>query len=66
MKMKKYLTSIVAMDNKEGKLAKFVGPVIEAESFEAAIAWCQQHAKYLFVEQELITYQTTDKLVCAN
>ena len=66
MKMKKYLTSIVALDNKEGKMAKFVGPVIEAESFEAAKAWCEQHVKYLFVEQELITYQTTDKLVCAN
>ena len=64
--MKKYLTSIVALDNKKGKMAKFVGPVIEAESMEAAIAWCQQYAKYLFVEQELITYQTTDKLVCAN
>jgi hypothetical protein len=39
MKMKKYLTSIVALDNKEGKMAKFVGPVIEAESMEAAKAW---------------------------
>jgi hypothetical protein len=64
--MKKYLTSIVALDNKERKMAKFVGPVIEAESMEAAKAWCEQHVKYLFVEQELITYQTTDKLVCAN
>jgi hypothetical protein len=64
--MKKYLTSIVALDNKEGKMAKFVGPIIEAESMEAAKAWCEQQVKYLFVEQELITYQTTDKLVCAN
>ena len=64
--MKKYLTSIVALDNKEGKMAKFVGPVIEAESMEDAKAWCEQHVKYLFVEQELITYQMTDKLVCAN
>ncbi len=64
--MKKYLTSIVALDHKEGKMAKFVGPIIEAESMEAAKAWCEQHVKYLFVEQELITYQTTDKLVCAN
>jgi hypothetical protein len=64
--MKKYLTSIVALDNKEGKMAKFVGPIIEAESMEAAKVWCEQQVKYLFVEQELITYQTTDKLVCAN
>ena len=64
--MKKYLTSLVAMDNKEGKMAKFIGPIIEAESFEEAKSWCSRNASYLLVEQEIMTYQSTHKLVCEN
>jgi len=64
--MKKFLTALIAMDNKEGKLAKFVGPVIEAESFEAAQTWCNLHARYLIVEQEISIIKTWEQLASAN
>ena len=54
------------MDNKEGKMAKFIGPIIEAESYEAAMAWCSRNAAYLFVEQEIMTYESNHTLVCSN
>lgn len=64
--MKQYLTSLIAIDNKEGKLAKFVGPVIEAASLEEAQTWCQMNAKYLFVEQEILVHTTMNSLASAN
>jgi len=54
------------MDNKEGKLAKFAGPVIEAESFEAAQTWCNLHARYLIVEQEISIIKTWEQMASAN
>jgi hypothetical protein len=64
--MKKFLTSLLAMDNREGRLAKFAGPVIEAESLEAAQTWCNLHARYLIVEQEISVIKTWEQLASAN
>jgi hypothetical protein len=50
--MKKYLTSVIAIHNVDGKLGKWPGPIIEARSFEEADAWCKKNTQYLFVEQE--------------
>jgi hypothetical protein len=52
--MKKYLTSVIAIHNVEGKLGKWPGPIIEAESSEAAQDWCLKNTQYLFVEQEIM------------
>jgi hypothetical protein len=48
--MKKYLTSVIAIHNVEGKLGKWPGPIIEANSFEEADEWCKKNTQYLFVE----------------
>jgi formylmethanofuran:tetrahydromethanopterin formyltransferase len=55
--MKKYLTSVIAIHNIEGKLGKWPGPIIEANSKEEADEWCKANTQYLFVEQELIEIQ---------
>lgn len=56
--MKKYLTSVIAIHNVEGKLGKWPGPIIEAESFEAAQDWCIKNTQYLFVEQEIMVAES--------
>jgi hypothetical protein len=53
--MKKYLTSVIAIDNVHGKLGKWVGPIIEANSFEEAVEWCVKNAPYLFVDREMLS-----------
>ena len=58
--MKKYLTSVIAIHNVEGKLGKWPGPIIEAESFEAAQEWCLKNTQYLFVEQEIMEARKED------
>ncbi len=58
--MKKYLTSVIAIHNVEGKLGKWPGPIIEAESFEAAQDWCLKNTQYLFVEQEIMEARKED------
>ncbi len=55
--MKKFLTSVIAIHNVEGKLGKWPGPIIEAESFEKADEWCKKNTQYLFVEQEILEAQ---------
>jgi hypothetical protein len=54
VKMKKFLTSVIAIHNVEGQLGKWPGPIIEANSLEEADAWCKQNTQYLFVEQEVL------------
>jgi hypothetical protein len=58
--MKKYLTSVIAIHNLEGKLGKWPGPIIEANSFEEADAWCKKNTQYLFVEQEILQVDQKD------
>lgn len=58
MIMKKFLTSVIAIHNVEGKLGKWPGPIIEANSFEEADEWCKKNTQYLFVEQEVIEGKT--------
>jgi hypothetical protein len=57
--MKKFLTSVIAIHNVEGKLGKWPGPIIEANSIEEASEWCKKNTQYLFIEQELIDIQKT-------
>ncbi len=57
IKMKKYLTSVIAIHNVQGQLGKWPGPIIEANSFEEADEWCKKNTQYLFVEQEVIDVQ---------
>jgi hypothetical protein len=64
--MKKFLTSVLAIHNVNGQLGKWPGPVIEAESFEEAQAWCLLNTQYLFVEQEIISVDTTDSTSSLN
>jgi hypothetical protein len=64
--MKKFLTSVLAIHNVNGQLGKWPGPVIEAESFEEAQTWCLQNTQYLFVEQEIISVDTTDSTSSLN
>ncbi len=64
--MKKFLTSVLAIHNVNGQLGKWPGPVIEAESFEEAQAWCLQNTQYLFVEQEITSVDTTDSTSSLN
>ena len=40
--------------------------IIEAESFEEAQAWCLLNTQYLFVEQEIISVDTTDSTSSLN
>jgi hypothetical protein len=40
--------------------------VIEAESLEAAQTWCNLHARYLIVEQEISVIKTWEQLASAN
>ena len=56
--MKKYLTSVIAIHNVEGKMGKWPGPNIEANSFEEADEWCKKNTQYLFVEQEILDAQS--------
>lgn len=56
--MKKYLTSVIAIHNVEGKMGKWPGPIIEANSFEEADEWCKKNTQYLFVEQEILDAQS--------
>ena len=58
--MKKYLTSVMALHNVNGQLGKWPGPIIEAESFEAAQEWCLKNTQYLFVEQEILTVENNE------
>lgn len=58
--MKKFLTSVIAIDNVHGKLGKWVGPIIESENKEAAEKWCQENAPYLFVDREIISINEPD------
>jgi hypothetical protein len=57
--MKKYLTSVIAIHNVEGRLGKWPGPIIEANSFEEADEWCKKNTQYLFVEQEILDAQSS-------
>jgi hypothetical protein len=58
--MKKFLTSVIAIHNVEGKLGKWPGPIIEAESFEKADEWCKKNTQYLFVEQEILEVESNN------
>lgn len=58
--MKKFLTSVIAIDNVHGKLGKWVGPIIEADSFEEAEEWCRKNTPYLFVDREVLTTSELD------
>ena len=53
--MKKFLTSVIAIDNVHGKLGKWVGPIIEANSQKEAEDWCIKNAPYLFVDREILS-----------
>ena len=58
--MKKYLTSVIAIHNVQGQLGKWLGPIIEANSFEEADVWCKKNTNYLFVELELMNIKVED------
>ena len=58
--MKKYLTSVITIHNIAGKLGKWPGPIIEANSFEEADTWCKKNTQYLFVEQEILQVDQKD------
>ena len=60
MIMKKFLTSVIAIHNVEGKLGKWPGPIIEADSFEEADEWCKKNTQYLFVEQEILEVESNN------
>lgn len=64
--MKKFLTSVLAIHNLNGQLGKWPGPVIEAESYEAAQEWCLKNTQYLFVEQEIISADTSENSSSLN
>ena len=38
----------------------YPGPIIEANSFEEADAWCKKNTQYLFVEQEILEVDQKD------
>ena len=57
--MKKFLTSVIALHNVSGQLGKWPGPIIEAETLEEAQTWCLNNTQYLFVEQEILTVQSS-------
>jgi len=57
--MKKFLTSVVALHNVNGQLGKWPGPIIEAESLEEAKNWCLNNTQYLFVEQKILSVQSS-------
>ena len=59
--MKKYLTSVIAIHNVDGRLGKWPGPIIEANSKEEADEWCKKNTQYLFVEQEVIDVKEDPK-----
>jgi len=58
--MKKFITSVIAIDNVHGKLGKWVGPIIEAENKEEAEKWCKENTPYLFVDREIISVNEPD------
>ena len=58
--MKKFLTSVIAIHNVEGKLGKWPGPIIEANSFEEADEWCKKNTQYLFVEHEILEVESNN------
>jgi hypothetical protein len=58
--MKKFLTSVIAIDNIHGRLGKWVGPIIEANSFEDAEEWCRNNTPYLFVDREVLVASDLD------
>jgi hypothetical protein len=58
--VRKFLTYVIAIDNVHGKLGKWVGPIIEAESFEEAEEWCKKNTPYLFVDREVLTTSELD------
>jgi hypothetical protein len=64
--MKKYLTSVMALHNVNGQLGKWPGPIIEAESLEAAQEWCIKNTQYLFVEQEIFTVENNAGISSLN
>jgi hypothetical protein len=64
--MKKYLTSVMALHNVNGQLGKWPGPIIEAESIEAAQEWCIKNTQYLFVEQEILTVENNASMSSLN
>ncbi len=49
--MKIFLTLVIAIQYVEGKLGKWPGPIIEANSSEEADEWSKKNTQYLFVEQ---------------
>ena len=59
--MKKYLTSVIAIHNVDGRLGKWPGPIIEANSKEEADEWCKKNTQYLFVEQEVLDVKEDPK-----
>ena len=59
--MKKYLTSVIAIHNVDGRLGKWPGPIIEANSKEEADDWCKKNTQYLFVEQEVFDVKEDQK-----
>lgn len=64
--MKKYLTSVIAIHNVDGKLGKWPGPIIEANSLEEADEWCKKNTQYLFVDSEIHSISTNDDSVSMN
>lgn len=52
--MKTWGTSIFAKHNITGEMAEFCGENIQAPTRELAIQWCQIHAGYLHVNDEII------------
>ncbi len=58
--MKRFLTSVIAIDNVHGKLGKWVGPIIEAISQKEAEEWCIKNAPYLFIDREILTINEKD------
>ncbi len=59
--MKKYITSVIAIHNVDGRLGKWPGPIIEANSKEEADEWCKKNTQYLFVEQEVLDVKEDPK-----
>lgn len=53
--MKKFLTSIIAIDNIHGTLGKLVGRIIEANSQNEEEDWCIKNAPYVFVDGEILS-----------
>jgi len=52
---------VIAIHNVDGRLGKWPGPIIEANSKEEADDWCKKNTQYLFVEQEVLDVKEDQK-----